>query len=69
MRDRAYEYLNRDRLHHIDMLEVLPEYRRRGIAYSLEAAMINRLREQKRIPYAQIFTTNSDSVFLQKNLE
>ncbi len=50
------------------MLEVLPEYRRRGIAYSLEAALINRLRDQKKIPYAQIFTTNSDSILLQKKL-
>ena len=50
------------------MLEVLPEYRRHGIAYSLEAALINRLREQKKIPYAQIFTTNSVSIRLQEKL-
>ena len=50
------------------MLEVLPEYRRRGIAYSLEAALINRLRQQGKIPYAQVFTTNIDSRRLQEKL-
>ena len=50
------------------MLEVLSEYRNRGIAYSLEAALINSLKEHKKIPYAQIFTTNSVSIRLQEKL-
>lgn len=50
------------------MLEVLPEYRRRGIALSLEVALINRLIEQKKLPYAQIVSSNDKSARLQEKL-
>lgn len=50
------------------MLQMLPDYRRRGIAYSLEAALINRMKSHGQIPYGQIVTTNDASVRLQKKL-
>jgi len=50
------------------MLQLLPDYRRRGIAFSLEAALINRMVKLGQIPYGQIVTTNSASISLQKKL-
>jgi len=50
------------------ILQVLPEFRRRGIAYSLEAAMINRQLELGYVPHAHIVTTNKASIQLQEKL-
>ena len=50
------------------MLQLLPEYRRKGIAFSLEAALINRMVNLGQIPYGQIITTNNASIALQKKL-
>ena len=50
------------------MLQLHPNYRRRGIAFSLEAALINRMVKLGQIPYGQIVTTNSASISLQKKL-
>lgn len=50
------------------ILQVMPDYRRRGIAYSLEAAMINQMLALGFIPHAQIVTTNNASVLLQQKL-
>ncbi len=52
----------------IGMLQVVPEFRRRGIAYTLEAAMINRMLEKNWVPHAHIVTTNSASVRLQEKV-
>ncbi|MFB0920762.1 MAG: GNAT family N-acetyltransferase, partial [Oscillospiraceae bacterium] len=46
------------------MLQVMPEYRRRGIAYTLEAAMINNMLDKGYVPHAHIVTTNGASVKL-----
>lgn len=50
------------------MLEVLPEYRRRGIARQLETAQANRLLKSGRIPYAQIKAGNEASAALHRGL-
>ena len=50
------------------MLQLLPDFRRRGIAFSLEAALINQMVKLGQIPYGQIVTTNSASIGLQKKL-
>lgn len=50
------------------LLEVLPEYRRRGLAQALESAMIDRLLEKGQTPYGQLFTTNEVSRALQQKL-
>lgn len=50
------------------ILEVLPEYRRRGIAQALEAYVINRTIEKGEVPYAQIFADNKASLELQRKL-
>lgn len=50
------------------ILEVLPEYRRRGIARALESYMINRSLERGEVPYGQIFADNTASLELQKML-
>ncbi len=50
------------------ILEILPAYRRRGIAYTLEAAMINRIVSKGCVPMAHIVTTNKASMLLQEKL-
>jgi tRNA (guanine37-N1)-methyltransferase len=50
------------------MLEVLPEYRRRGYATVLESALIARFLEAGQTPYAQIFEDNDASLRLQAAL-
>jgi len=50
------------------ILQVMPNYRRRGIAYSLEAAMINRTLGQGNIPHAHIVTSNKASFLLQEKI-
>lgn len=50
------------------MLHVMQAHRRKGIAEQLERFLINRLLEQGRTPYAQIFTDNAASLKLQEKL-
>lgn len=50
------------------LLTVLPEYRRRGFAQQIYSALINSQLEKGRIPYAQIYTDNINSLNLQKKL-
>lgn len=50
------------------MLEILPEYRRRGLAHKLEAGYINAVRALGEVPYAQIYTDNEASFALQRKL-
>ncbi len=50
------------------MLEILPQFRRRGIAYALEAHMIDHLLTHGRTPYGQIVEGNEASLCLQRRL-
>ena len=50
------------------LLTVLPEYRRRGFAQQIYSALINNQLRKGRIPYAQIYTDNENSLNLQKKL-
>lgn len=50
------------------LLTVLPDYRRRGFAQQIYSALINSQLEKGRIPYAQIYTDNINSLNLQKKL-
>ncbi len=50
------------------MLEILPEYRRLGLAYSLEAHLINHLLSQGRVPFCQVAVYNEASERLQRKL-
>jgi len=52
----------------IGMLEVLPEFRRRGIAEALEIRMINRCLAQGFTPFAQVAPDNTASLTLQRKL-
>lgn len=52
----------------IGMLEVLPEFRRRGIAAALETSLANTLLREGRVPFAQIVTGNAASFALHKKL-
>jgi len=52
----------------IGLLEILPEYRRLGLAFALEAHLINRLLEQGRTPFCQVSTDNEPSLALQRKL-
>ena len=50
------------------ILQVMPDFRRRGIAHSLEASLINRMVGKGYIPHAHIVTTNKASILLQEKL-
>jgi tRNA (guanine37-N1)-methyltransferase len=52
----------------IGLLEILPEYRRLGLAFALEAHLINCLLEQGRIPFTQVSVDNEPSLALQRKL-
>ena len=50
------------------MLEVLPQYRRRGIGEALLLAMTAFCLEQGKYPYGQVFTDNGPSLALQRKV-
>lgn len=50
------------------LLEVLPEYRRKGYGYKLEAFLINHFLQSNRIPFCQVMTDNVKSLALQKKI-
>ncbi|WP_455580906.1 GNAT family N-acetyltransferase [Dysosmobacter sp.] len=50
------------------LLEVLPAFRRRGLAEVLEAAVINRQLRRGRLPYCHVRVGNTASETLQKKL-
>lgn len=50
------------------MLEVLPEYRRKGIAAALETFQVNRILAKGAVPFAQIELDNSVSFALHRRL-
>lgn len=52
----------------VGMLEVLPQFRRRGLAEVLEAAVINQQLSRGRLPYCHVRTGNDASIALQKKL-
>lgn len=52
----------------IGLLEVLPEYYRRGIAQVLESFQVNRLLKKGMIPFGQILAGNTPSLMLHKKL-
>ncbi len=50
------------------ILEVLPQFRRRGVGYALERHIIGWLLDHDRIPYCQIAVDNGASISLQNRL-
>jgi GNAT superfamily N-acetyltransferase len=52
----------------IGMLEVFPEYMRKGIGSALQIAATNTALIDKRYPYGQVVETNSASTALQRKL-
>lgn len=50
------------------MLEILPEYRRLGLAYALEAHLINHLLSLGRVAFCQVAVNNEASIRLQRKL-
>lgn len=52
----------------IGMLEILPDYRKRGLAFALEAHMINHLMQHDRRAFCQVSVDNTPSIALQKKL-
>lgn len=51
------------------LLEVLPDYRRRGIAEVLESSVINWCIRNSRLPYCHVLTNNTASIALQNKLK
>lgn len=52
----------------IGLLEVLPQYRRQGLATLLQSHMINLELSRGHIPYGQVFDGNEPSLALQRSL-
>ena len=52
----------------IGLLEILPEFRRFGLAFALEADLINRLLRQGQTPFCQVSIQNEPSLALQRKL-
>ncbi len=52
----------------IGLLEILPAYRRRGLAFLLENAMMRKQQALGRVPYAQIIEGNEASLNLHEKL-
>ena len=50
------------------LLEILPEYRRRGLAFALEGHLINHLLSIGRLPFGQVRIDNAPSLALQRSL-
>lgn len=50
------------------LLEVFPEYRRRGLGLALESFEINRFLSEGRVPYDQVIVGNEKSLGLQRKL-
>lgn len=50
------------------MLEIFPEYRRRGLGYALESFQINRYLLEGRVPFDQVIVGNGNSMGLQKKV-
>lgn len=50
------------------LLEVLPEHRKKGLAYALECALIHDLLQQGALPYGQVIVGNEKSLQLQKKV-
>ena len=52
----------------IGLLEVLPQYRRQGVATLLQRFMTNLELSRGHIPYGQVFEDNIPSLALQRSL-
>lgn len=50
------------------LLTVLPDYRRRGFARQIYSTLINAQLRKGRLPYAQVYTDNENSLNLQRQL-
>ena len=50
------------------LLEILPEYRRLGLGYALEAHLINHLLSRGRVPFCQVAVYNEASILLQEKM-
>ena len=50
------------------LLEMLPEYRRLGLGYALEAHLINHLLSLGRVPFCQVAVYNDASILLQEKM-
>lgn len=52
----------------IGLLDILPEYRKRGFATELEKFMINHVLDERLIPFGQVETWNEKSMGLQEKI-
>ncbi|MBR3003528.1 MAG: GNAT family N-acetyltransferase, partial [Lachnospiraceae bacterium] len=52
----------------IGMLYVFPEFRKRGLAYEMQAFMINRAIDKGSIPFGQIYEDNAASLALSHKM-
>ncbi|MBO7377775.1 MAG: GNAT family N-acetyltransferase [Clostridia bacterium] len=61
-------FIGRHEERSIGLMEVLPEYRRMGVATELALFMINRVMDEGEIPYGQVIVDNEKSIAMQKKL-
>jgi GNAT superfamily N-acetyltransferase len=59
-------FIGRHEERSLGLLEVVPEYRRRGIATELENYMINKLLDNGEVPYGHIIYSNEKSIAMHK---
>ena len=50
------------------LLEILPDYRRKGYGYTMESFLINHMLKQNLIPFCQIEVDNEKSLALQRKI-
>lgn len=50
------------------LLEILPDYRKLGLAFALEAHLTNSLLDAGRLPFGQVYNDNLPSIRLQEKL-
>lgn len=59
-------FIGRHEERSLGLLEILPEFRRRGFASELEIYMINKLLDNGEVPYGHIIYDNEKSVIMHK---
>ena len=61
-------FIGRHEERSMGLMEVLPEYRRMGVATELAFFLINRILDEGEIPYGHVIINNEKSIAMQKKL-
>ena len=50
------------------LLEIFPEYRRRGLGTAMESFVINEAMRRGSVPFCNVYVSNDASIMLQRDL-